>query len=375
MKLCCYDALDKLPQSACQLVERQSADNLFLSMPWFQTMLFSGIEAKTQVQIFTVEHQTSCLVVLFMRSPAGQNGSKFARWLKTQRSLASLTNFQSSHFAIIVDETSGKVEQAIDCLTQGLTRQPPSNHAIDINLMDADSFAYQQLKATLTKTHFSCQPYVYKGNWYEKFTYENFSDYLQSRDKSAKKAIKNYQRKYRKFQREQDLSVALYTREQEYDQIIKIYQEIYQQSWKEPDYFEQFYPELIKATAKNGSLRFLVIFLAGKPVAFEFAIVTGKQCVMMRTAYITKYQRESIGSIAIMLLIEYAIEQDKITELDFGTDDDSYKKTWVSQRRERCGLICFNSTTLIGLGYLMRFCIGKLERRLKAIVKKAIGRN
>ena len=127
-------------------------------------------------------------------------------------------------------------------------------------------------------------------------------------------------------------------------------------------------------TAKQGSLRFLCIYIDGKPAAFEFAIVTGSQCVMMRTSYIQDYQRESVGSVAIMLLIEHVIEKDGVNEIDFGTDDDSYKKTWVCQRRERYGLINFNRLTPQGVVYLWLFNWGKFVNNLKDKIKKTIGR-
>jgi hypothetical protein len=73
--------------------------------------------------------------------------------------------------------------------------------------------------------------------------------------------------------------------------------------------------------------------------------------------------------------MQYVIEQDRVTEVDYLIGDDAYKKSWVSDRRERWGLVAYNPKTasgLLGLGreltgrtvhYLMRLLTGKKDVR------------
>ncbi|MDP2560849.1 GNAT family N-acetyltransferase [Psychrobium sp. 1_MG-2023] len=370
-----YKSLHDLPESAHLLMRRQAANNLYLSELWFSTMMNAGLEADAQVSIYVVENdQQQCLALAFLRTPAGQNGSKFAHWVLSRHSLAGLTNFQSSFFSVLVDDEDSDSQTALVKLIGYLVKSKPRWHLIDLNLMAPQTMAYKVIHQTLNQSNFYCQPYLYKGNWYERFAFADFEQYVSSRSKSNKKAIKNYQRKCRKLQRQQRMTIKLFSQADEAELAVGIYLEIYQQSWKEPDLFEQFYPQLIRRAAAQGRLRFLCIYLDGNPVAFEFAIVTGTQCVMMRTAYIQAYQHDSVGAIAIMLMVEHVIEQDGVTELDFGTDDDRYKQTWVTQRRERYGLVSFNRATGLGRFYHLIDMINRIKAtakdRIKAVIKQ-----
>ena len=39
-------------------------------------------------------------------------------------------------------------------------------------------------------------------------------------------------------------------------------------------------------------------------------------------------------------LLEHVIDTDKVTDIDFLSGNDAYKKDWMSERRERFALVC-----------------------------------
>lgn len=370
MKFTHYHSICALSDSAHSLMQQQSHNNLYLSKLWFSTMISAGLETDAKVSIYAVESESDdCLALLLLRSPAGQNGSKFSKWVQSKHSLASLTNFQASFYAVLIDTEACGAVQIIETLVKKLSELKPAIHLIDLNLMSSHSVAYQTLHRQFKHSGFSSFPYVYKGNWFESFNFASFDEYLSARSKSNKKSIKNYQRKQRKLAREGRLVVKMFSSQEQVDEALAVYEKIYCSSWKQADLFDGFYPQLIKAAAVQGSLRFLCLYVDEQPVAFEFAIVTGTQCVMMRTAYIQSYQNESVGSIAILLMIQHVIEYDKITQIDFGTDDDRYKSTWVTERRERCGIISFNRYTPLGRFYWTLFTIDKIKESVKNKMK------
>jgi CelD/BcsL family acetyltransferase involved in cellulose biosynthesis len=59
------------------------------------------------------------------------------------------------------------------------------------------------------------------------------------------------------------------------------------------------------------------------------------------------------------------IEQDHVTALDFGRGDDPYKQGWVSDRRQRIGLLLINPFRPAGLIALVRHALGRIKARLR----------
>jgi hypothetical protein len=49
------------------------------------------------------------------------------------------------------------------------------------------------------------------------------------------------------------------------------------------------------------------------------------------------------------MLMEHVLDQDKVNEVDYLTGDDTYKAAWMSDRRERWGLVAYNLKTARGV--------------------------
>jgi CelD/BcsL family acetyltransferase involved in cellulose biosynthesis len=75
---------------------------------------------------------------------------------------------------------------------------------------------------------------------------------------------------------------------------------------------------------------------------------------MMKTAYDPAFGKYSVGSIAIMKMMEHLLDVDHVREIDFGNDDDPYKKSWVTKRRIRWGITAFNPRSVTGCLNLSR---------------------
>jgi hypothetical protein len=47
-------------------------------------------------------------------------------------------------------------------------------------------------------------------------------------------------------------------------------------------------------------------------------------------------------------MLEHVLDVDKVREVDYLTGDDAYKANWMSDRRERWGIMAFNPKTIRG---------------------------
>jgi len=138
------------------------------------------------------------------------------------------------------------------------------------------------------------------------------------------------------------------------------------QDRKDPEPFPKFIPGFVDRCARDGALRFGVLRVDGEPAAAQIWIVSNGQATIYKLAYDEKYKDLSVGSILTEWIARRVIEGDDIQEVDFGAGDDTYKKDWTAERRERWGIVAFNPATLSG-------AIGALRHvgahRLKALLK------
>ena len=108
-------------------------------------------------------------------------------------------------------------------------------------------------------------------------------------------------------------------------------------------------PGLIRLCAAHGWLRLGVAWLGEKPIAAQVWIVANGKADIYKSAYDEAYKAYSPGTLLTAVLMQQALDVDKVTEVDYLIGDDPYKETWVSSRRERWGTVACNSRSLTGL--------------------------
>ena len=69
------------------------------------------------------------------------------------------------------------------------------------------------------------------------------------------------------------------------------------------------------------------------------------------------------------MLMEHAIEKDRVVEADYLIRDDPYKKAWMSHRRERWGIMAYNPKTISGIFGLWKEVLGRTLKLGVAQVK------
>ena len=105
---------------------------------------------------------------------------------------------------------------------------------------------------------------------------------------------------------------------------------------------------LITQASKSGWLRLGIAWLDRKPIAAQVWIVANGKADIYKVAYDEAFKDYSPGTVLTARLLQHVIERDGVHEVDYLIGDDPYKKTWMSDRRERWGVVAYNPATLAG---------------------------
>ena len=365
--------VDSLQQSGFVAAEPA---NCFQSMWWFDCLARHTFEAHEDVYIVSAPADSwdNASALLFMRSPYAQPGSIVHKLGFTPRSatLASLHNHQSCSFGPVMSKLGEPSSRLFRHLASRIRESSPDTQVVDINLLEKDSVMFNAFVSGLESSRMKVIPYNYKGCWHEPRAERSFKEYLQDRDKKTRKTWQNYARKQRQLERSENLTFELYTEVD--DHIIEQYREVERLSWKDPEPSPEFVPAVMREASRHGNLRLGIVRLNDKPVAVELVLATKGTATMFKTHYDSAHQKKSVGAIAIYRTLEYLLDVDQCESVDFGTDDDPYKATWVENRRLLSGMLAVDLRSWRGLEVGTRFKAWEKQQSLRQIAKRLLRR-
>ncbi|MBS0467008.1 MAG: GNAT family N-acetyltransferase, partial [Proteobacteria bacterium] len=147
------------------------------------------------------------------------------------------------------------------------------------------------------------------------------------------------------------------------ERALEAYLAVYAQSWKTPEPCPGFMPGLVRTAAREGWLRLGVLWLGQQPVAAQVWLVHGGKANIYKLAYAKGHEKLSAGSVLTAELMRHVMDEDRVSEVDYLTGDDAYKRDWMAHRRERIGLLAFDPRSPRGLAAAGRHFVGQWARR------------
>ncbi|WP_260923659.1 GNAT family N-acetyltransferase [Novosphingobium sp. 9] len=113
------------------------------------------------------------------------------------------------------------------------------------------------------------------------------------------------------------------------------YEDIYAESWKPAEGSPAFLRAFAEAEGAAGRLRFGIAFVEGEPVAAQMWTVEGGTAFIHKLAHRESAKATSPGSVLSAALFRHVIDEDRVTDIDFGTGDNPYKRDWMETVRPR----------------------------------------
>lgn len=310
-------------------------DDIHLTPQWFELLARTSLPDGTKVRVF----------------PLGAADDVYAPCLPCKvfseepRTLHSLANFYTPLFGPLgVPEID---ENKIAYFITALTQENPPWIKMNLRPLDPDTLFFSRLLNGLKNAGWWADQYFCFGNWYLKVNQRSFEDYFAERSSQLRNTII---RSRKRLQKLPGYRLDIQTQsDDKLESMIADFVMVYNHSWKRPEPFPDFIPELCRLAAREGWLRLGVVRLEEQPLAAQLWLVAGGIAYIVKLAYHQDHARLSAGSVLTAALMQQVIDEDKVHEVDYLIGDDPYKRDWMSDRRERYGIIAFNPRTLEGL--------------------------
>ena len=347
-----YVHVRELPADALALMAQAEARHVEFGADWYANLIDNVYVTEPrshEVRLHVLRRQGRVLAVLPTVAHHGPLG----------REVSALSNFYTAIFAPAF-AADVSAEDLLP-LTRALRRGGARAAAYRFSPMDPASREFDLLRRALVLAGLSAHAYFAFGNWYEPVS-QAWAGYLKDRSGQVRSTIK---RNGKKFKAEGG-RLEIVQGGDGLEAALAAYQTVYSKSWKVPEPYPGFVPNLIRLCAARGWLRLGLAWLGDTPVAAQIWIVANGRADIYKLAYDEAYKALAPGTLLTALLMEHAIDVDHVQEIDYLIGDDPYKATWMSQRRERFGLVAYDPLTLRGLLGLTRQAIGATWRHLRA---------
>jgi len=336
------------------LDEFAARNNIEASIGWFDLLQRVVYPDDPGVRYYFIAERNRAATILPLRLTS--KGSV--------RTVEALGNYYTSLYAPLLTPNSDLL--SLRHLLAAATRDHHSAHVMRFAPMDPESAAYNGLLNDLQAIGWIPFKFFCFGNWFLKVDC-GWEGYLKKRSANLRSTIKRMSKKFAA----DGGTLEVATGSDGVEQAIAAFQEVYTASWKIPEPYPDFVPSLIRRLAPLGMLRLGIARLQGKAIAAQLWIVGEGKASIYKVAYHEAFAAYSPGTVLSSHLMQHVIEQDQVREVDFLIGDDKYKQLWMSDRRERWGIVAYNPRTIIGFALLMKEASGRIVKSARKRIEAA----
>ena len=340
-----YD-LGALPHLASSLF----GPDVFSTRSWYETVCGAAIPDGGRAVFVVLERQGDTLAIVPMLETAGGFGSL-------------TTPYTCLWHPLLAPTADPELLQQLGRAFGAFCRR----HAVTrLDAMDADAAWMAPFIAGAERAGLKALPFAHFGNWHGDVRGLSWQDYLAGRPGKLRETIR---RRTRRLMEGEGGSFEIIDCSAGLQEALRIYEEVYARSWKEPEPFETFNPTLMRACAADGTLRLGILRQAGEPIAVQFWMVSQGWAGVQKLAHDEARKAVAPGTVLTGLMIRHLLEKEQVVELDFGRGDDPYKQDWTGERRQRVGLLLAHPFRTRGLAAVVRQASASfLKKRSKKLL-------
>ncbi len=338
-----------------RLFEDAEKEDIGLGVNWYRNLVNAVFSNDPGVKIYVLWKGGLPVAALPIRF------TKNYLW----RRLESLGNYYTAIYAPVL--ATEVTKRDLEKLLKAILHAHPLVASMRFSPMNPKSEAYITLMGALKLTGMRPFEFFCFGNWFLRVN-GGWSDYLKGRSGTQRNTIKRMGKRFAA----DEGTLELIQLDADLERGLDAYHRVYAESWKVAEPFASFIPGLAHVCAARGWLRLGVAWLKDKPIAAQIWIVAGNKASIYKVAYDDAYKAYAPGTLVTAMLMQHVIDRDGVSEVDYLIGDDAYKKTWMSDRRERWGLIAYNYWSPLGLFGLAREIAGRTLKFLKTKLKPTL---
>jgi hypothetical protein len=359
MKVKRYETIHNLPSGYKLLFKKAEPLSFDQTWPWFETFAATAINAAYIPTFYCVEPNSPSDIPLAVL-PMCQQGP--IRGITKPRKLTALSNYYTSLFGLIIDRSRAEVSEILHGIFDFMISENSQWDVIDLNPLDNLSADFGKLAEAMEQAGLIVAPYFRFGNWYLNVAGRTYEQYLKTLPSVLRNTLT---RKLKSLGKNWKSRVQITSHVSQVTTAISDYEKVYNRSWKKAEPFPDFVPDLARTLSKTGWLRLGILYVEQEPIAAQIWIVKDTTASIFKLAYDKRFASLSPGSILSSELMKHVIDVDKVEVVDYLIGDDPYKRDWMSNRRERWGIMAFNRRTARGVTLALKEkYASKLKKRI-----------
>lgn len=342
-----------------QLFDQDAQVNPFSNSEWMRHFIEQIAEADWTFVI--PEHRASGDSMMLLYDTPGSPGHTSA-----------VTNYYASLYSVVLSSITDSLDrcESLKSLVGQLAELGTRTSVLDFSPLDAQSSDTKNLRRHLSECGWYVRQYSCFGNWYLPCAGLHFDEFMKARDS---KLLNTWKRKRKKFDAGIDgARLEIVTEPDKTQDAMDAFDRVYAKSWKKPEPYPDFVRKWAMICAEQGWLRLGLAWAGDVPIAAQLWFTMNGRAYIFKLAYDEDYSKWSAGTVLSAHLFRHALDRDRVLEIDYLTGDDEYKKSWMTERRERIGFIACNPLTVHGLRHAAREFLGHASHRMRRRVKSLL---
>jgi hypothetical protein len=335
---------DEFPSDLSHLFDSCEVDSTALGCTWYRNYVETIPAARSDVRFHVLRRDGLAVAAIAV-------SVRRVGWT-LHCAAESLGNYYTTMYAPALASSVTAAELA--ALLGELKRLHRPLAWLRLQPMNQNAVGYRTLLDALRLARFQSFEFFCFGNWYLS-GHVDWPTYLALRPSKMRSNIKRAEKKLL----QDGGTVEVLVDARDVERGIQAYEQVYASSWKRPEPNPRFIPGLIEAFGRRRWLRLGVVWLRGQPIAAQIWFVAHGRAEIFKVAYDESFKEYSPGTVLTAKLMEHVMQSDCVHEVDYLIGDDPYKKTWMSGRRERVGVIAYNAWTVAGASGAIMEVLGR----------------